>query len=204
MRLTLSLCFLPTHRLDDISPEDEAEMERVAVARGLARAAETGPSTPTPASPMAAASSSTTSASPLDPERAPPTSPDLPVSNAIPPPANSSPLLRSPPRSAAPSAPSTRPALPRSNSSYQGGSSSNLNPADLSTAELMTICQGFIDQLRSGSAPWLLQRLNNTYGPMPSDPSVCGYWMASVSAVLHLILTQRSLTLFHLYAGNPD
>lgn len=48
------------------------------------------------------------------------------------------------------------------------------------TEEYMTICRAFIEQLRSGSAPWLLQRLNNTYGTMPEDPSEFSYWMALV------------------------
>jgi Lon protease-like protein len=52
-----------------------------------------------------------------------------------------------------------------------------------STAELMATCQSFIEQLRSGSAPWLLQRLNNTYGPMPDTPSEFSYWMASVMPI---------------------
>lgn len=52
-----------------------------------------------------------------------------------------------------------------------------------STAELMNICRSFIDQLRSGSAPWLLQRLNNTYGSMPTDPSEFSYWMALVMPI---------------------
>ncbi len=50
-----------------------------------------------------------------------------------------------------------------------------------STQELMEICQSFIEQLRSGSAPWLLQRLNNMYGAMPSSPAEFSYWMALVS-----------------------
>jgi hypothetical protein len=50
------------------------------------------------------------------------------------------------------------------------------------TEELMVICRAFIDQLRSGSAPWLLQRLNNTYGSMPTNPSEFSYWMALVCA----------------------
>jgi len=48
------------------------------------------------------------------------------------------------------------------------------------TEEYMAICRAFIEQLRSGSAPWLLQRLNNTYGTMPTDPSEFSYWMALV------------------------
>ena len=60
-------------------------------------------------------------------------------------------------------------------------------PAELAaqtTEEYMTICRGFIEQLRSGSAPWLLQRLNNTYGTMPTDPSEFSYWMALVGKLL--------------------
>lgn len=48
----------------------------------------------------------------------------------------------------------------------------------------MNICRSFIDQLRSGSAPWLLQRLNNTYGTMPTDPSEFSYWMALASRIV--------------------
>ncbi|KAJ9117529.1 hypothetical protein QFC22_004379 [Naganishia vaughanmartiniae] len=55
--------------------------------------------------------------------------------------------------------------------------------AEPSTDELMTTCRSFIDQLRSGSAPWLLQRLNNTYGPMPDDPSLFSFWMALVMPI---------------------
>lgn len=51
------------------------------------------------------------------------------------------------------------------------------------TEEYMTICRAFIEQLRSGSAPWLLQRLNNTYGTMPDDPSEFSYWMALVMPI---------------------
>ena len=53
----------------------------------------------------------------------------------------------------------------------------------LSIEEYMNICKSFIDQLRSGSAPWLLQRLNNTYGTMPTDPSEFSYWMALVMPI---------------------
>ena len=47
--------------------------------------------------------------------------------------------------------------------------------------ELVAICHAFIEQLRDGTAPWVVQRLNNTYGPMPSDPSSFSFWMALVS-----------------------
>jgi Lon protease-like protein len=51
-----------------------------------------------------------------------------------------------------------------------------------STVELTGICNTFLETLRSGSAPWLITRLNDTYGPLPdaSDVAAYGYWMAMV------------------------
>ncbi|TFK55708.1 LON-domain-containing protein [Heliocybe sulcata] len=46
--------------------------------------------------------------------------------------------------------------------------------------ELMAVCHGFLDQLRHGTAPWVVQRLNNTYGPMPTTASEFSFWMALV------------------------
>ncbi|THH14687.1 hypothetical protein EW146_g5674 [Bondarzewia mesenterica] len=45
---------------------------------------------------------------------------------------------------------------------------------------LMEFCRNFVDQLQRGTAPWVVQRLNSTYGPMPSDPSAFCFWMALV------------------------
>lgn len=58
-------------------------------------------------------------------------------------------------------------------------------PAEPSIEELVDICTSFIETLRSGSAPWLLSRLNHTYGPMPSADEVerLGYWMALVMPI---------------------
>lgn len=44
----------------------------------------------------------------------------------------------------------------------------------------MSVCRAFLEQLRHGTAPWVVQRLNNTYGPMPSDPSSFSFWVALV------------------------
>ncbi|KAI5476236.1 WD repeat protein YBl104C-like protein [Pseudohyphozyma bogoriensis] len=52
-----------------------------------------------------------------------------------------------------------------------------------STKELMGICLQFVKMLRSGSAPWVIQRLNNTIGPMPTEPSAFSFWMAEVMPV---------------------
>ncbi|KAI0320824.1 PUA-like domain-containing protein [Amylostereum chailletii] len=43
---------------------------------------------------------------------------------------------------------------------------------------LLAICHDFLQQLRQGAAPWVVQRLNHTYGPMPSDASNFSFWMA--------------------------
>ena len=60
------------------------------------------------------------------------------------------------------------------------------------TEAYMVICRAFIEQLRSGSAPWLLQRLNNTYGTMPTDACEFSYWMALVSLIklAHMLMVQ--------------
>jgi Lon protease-like protein len=44
----------------------------------------------------------------------------------------------------------------------------------------MAVCHAFLDQLRQGTAPWVVQRLNNTYGPMPTDASSFSFWVALV------------------------
>lgn len=44
----------------------------------------------------------------------------------------------------------------------------------------MAICRSFLEHLQEGTAPWVVQRLNNTYGPMPTDASSFGFWVALV------------------------
>ncbi|KAJ7095404.1 PUA-like domain-containing protein [Mycena belliarum] len=46
--------------------------------------------------------------------------------------------------------------------------------------ELMEICTSFLLQLRRGTAPWVVQRLNNVYGQPPTDPAAFSYWVALV------------------------
>lgn len=59
------------------------------------------------------------------------------------------------------------------------------NFAQRNTSQLVQVCIEFIETLQSGSAPWLMTRLNNTYGPMPksSDVAAFGYWMALVMPI---------------------
>ncbi|KAG8902295.1 hypothetical protein FRB99_004657 [Tulasnella sp. 403] len=49
-----------------------------------------------------------------------------------------------------------------------------------SIEELMDTCRDFYDQLKSGTAPWVVRQLNNAYGAMPTDPSTFSFWMAMV------------------------
>ncbi|KAG9104463.1 hypothetical protein FRC06_002119 [Ceratobasidium sp. 370] len=55
-----------------------------------------------------------------------------------------------------------------------------LHAVERSNQELVDVCRQFIDQLRNGTAPWVVQRLNNTYGPMPNDISSFSFWVALV------------------------
>jgi hypothetical protein len=71
-------------------------------------------------------------------------------------------------------------------SSFTGGLTRGV-PA--TNEELMELFHEFLDKLRNGTAPWVVQRLNHTYGPEPvNDPSNFSFWMALVSssAVLYV------------------
>ena len=66
--------------------------------------------------------------------------------------------------------------------SPEGNSSttSSMPASPPTTDELIAICQAFVEQLRNGTAPWVVERLNNTYGPMPSDVNSFSFWIAQV------------------------
>ncbi|KAJ6613422.1 PUA-like domain-containing protein [Mycena sp. CBHHK59/15] len=53
-------------------------------------------------------------------------------------------------------------------------------PPPPSNADLMETCTAFLLQLRRGTAPWVVQRLNHVYGPPPTDPAAFSYWVALV------------------------
>ena len=48
------------------------------------------------------------------------------------------------------------------------------------TEELVAICHAFVAQLRNGTAPWVVQKLNSAYGPEPDDIASFSFWMAQV------------------------
>jgi hypothetical protein len=56
--------------------------------------------------------------------------------------------------------------------------SGSATPSSPTNQELMAICHSFLSQLRQ--APWVVQRLNNAHGPMPSDISSFSFWVAIV------------------------
>lgn len=52
---------------------------------------------------------------------------------------------------------------------------------------LMNKCRAFVEQIREGAAPWVVQKLNdfnNSYGNMPTDASNFSFWVALVSFCL--------------------
>lgn len=51
---------------------------------------------------------------------------------------------------------------------------------ELSVDQLMAKCHEFLEVLRTGAAPWLRQKLNDTLGPMPDSPAEFSYYMAAV------------------------
>lgn len=44
----------------------------------------------------------------------------------------------------------------------------------------MATCMAFLDRLNRGSAPWVVQRMRNTYGEMPTDPSSFSFWVTLI------------------------
>ncbi|WRT66099.1 uncharacterized protein IL334_003052 [Kwoniella shivajii] len=161
-------------RIDDVSPEEEIAMEREAVARAtLSRAkAATSTSDPTHANVTTVSDSSdatTSTASASAPAPAPP------------PPVSSTPIGLS--MGGLGGGMDFAALATQAASNPNAPSVTSVEDTPETTEELMAICQAFIDQLRSGSAPWLLQRLNNTYGSMPTDPSEFSYWMALVMPI---------------------
>jgi len=53
-------------------------------------------------------------------------------------------------------------------------------PSEMSTDELVATCLAFLERLRRGSSPIVIQRLNNI-GPVPEDKAVLSFWIAQVS-----------------------
>lgn len=70
----------------------------------------------------------------------------------------------------------TQPPTGSDTSSAPSSAPDHTNPP--TTEELVAICHAFVAQLRNGTAPWVVQRLNSTYGPEPEDIASFSFWMA--------------------------
>lgn len=72
------------------------------------------------------------------------------------------------------------------------GGRRGVRPLPPSNEQLMETCHAFLRQLREGTAPWVVRRLSDTYGPMPTDAASFSFWMALVR-VLSAFLYERRL-----------
>ncbi|OCF40438.1 hypothetical protein I317_05741 [Kwoniella heveanensis CBS 569] len=174
-------------RIDDVSPEEEIAMERQAVERATSSRATKAATSDTPGPSTAgpdAGSSGQLMSIPLLPAS------ESGLAGAQPPmPAAPSMGMGTGLGMGVPGAPGAAGSMDfgslaaQSAAAAPGTAPPSVEDTPETTEELMAICRAFIDQLRSGSAPWLLQRLNNTYGVMPTDPSEFSYWMALVMPI---------------------
>lgn len=64
-------------------------------------------------------------------------------------------------------------------------------PLDVSNEALMNKCRIFVERLKDGAAPWIVQKLNDSYGNMPTDAPSFGFWVALVRFLVHLMLGPR-------------
>lgn len=192
-------------RIDDIGDEEEGELERSALARSADRlAAESQAARRTSSSSSSSAAPPTSSSIGVIDEKVP-TSPGTASSHQQQ--ASSTPTSRpatglrslsfSRHRSSSNSSinnnsnnnNSTRRVTPPTQSSDPAGTSANPNDAsasdsvELTNAQLVDVCKGFVEALRTGSTPWLLQRLNNSLPPMPDDPREFTWWMAMLMPI---------------------
>lgn len=55
----------------------------------------------------------------------------------------------------------------------------------MSTYELLRIGLDFIARMRAASAPWLHERVIDSYGPPPDNPALFPFWLASILPIAH-------------------
>jgi Lon protease-like protein len=54
----------------------------------------------------------------------------------------------------------------------------------MTTQQLLSVGLEFIQKMRGHSAPWLHQRIIQSYGDAPNDPALFPYWFASVVPIV--------------------
>ena len=74
---------------------------------------------------------------------------------------------------------------------------------DTSNEALMNKCRTFVERLRDGAAPWMVQKLNESYGDMPTDASSFSFWVALVRLFVHLMHGPRRI-IMGPSSGPPD
>ncbi|KAF4619146.1 hypothetical protein D9613_005059 [Agrocybe pediades] len=76
--------------------------------------------------------------------------------------------------------PSSSDAADSSSASSSSRPSRILRQAQPTNEQLMERCRVFLRNLQRGAAPWVVQRLSDSYGAMPTDAALFAYWVALV------------------------
>ena len=71
-------------------------------------------------------------------------------------------------------------------------------PLDAINAALMDKCRIFVERLRDGAAPWIVQKLNDSYGNMPTDAPSFSFWIALVGFSVHPMVLSGVIMCFLL------
>lgn len=69
-------------------------------------------------------------------------------------------------------------------------------PLDAINEVLMDKCRTFVERLRDGAAPWIVQRLNDSYGNMPTDAPSFSFWVALVRFIARSVFRGRESRTF--------
>ena len=64
-------------------------------------------------------------------------------------------------------------------------------PLDTINEALMDKCRTFVERLRDGAAPWIVQQLNDSYGNMPTDAPNFSFWVALVRFIVRSVFRGR-------------
>jgi len=144
-------------RIEDITDEEEAELERLALERFQQRQKQER-------------QSRKTAAAELETEKDMEKGTTASMPGAIP-------SAHAAPSSGSGSAIAAIPAIADPNDTSVADST------ELTNDQLLALCKDFVEALRTGSTPWLLQRLNSTLPPMPEDPRRFTWWMAMLMPI---------------------
>lgn len=64
-------------------------------------------------------------------------------------------------------------------------------PLDMINEALMDKCRTFVERLRDGAGPWIVQQLNDSYGNMPTDAPSFSFWVAMVRFIVRSMFRGR-------------